>query len=227
MRILEGQAILVTGASGGLGEAVTRGFLDAGAKVAGVARKVQPGSHRRFTAVQADLSEPGEAQRAVGETIDHFGRLDGVVHLMGGFAGGTRAEETPREMFESMLALNFHSAVAVFGAALPTLRASGRGRLIAVGSRAAEHPVSGVAAYAASKAALASLIRSIAAENKRSGITANLIQPATIDTPSNRASMPDADFATWTQPAHIAELMVWLCSDAAAHINGVVLPFNG
>ena len=112
-------------------------------------------------------------------------------------------------------------------AAIPALRASGDGRLIAVGSRAAVDPGPGVGAYSASKAAMVSLIRSVALEHKSAGLKANAILPGTMDTPANRKAMPNADFSKWVQPASVASLMVWLASDAGRDVNEAVIPVYG
>ena len=126
-----------------------------------------------------------------------------------------------------MFDLNLNSAFYLLRAALPAMRATGNGRIIAIGSRAAVDPGPGVGAYSASKAALVSLIRTIAAENKDAGITANVILPGTMDTPTNRQAMPNADVSKWVQPANVANLVLWLASDVGADVNGAVLPVYG
>jgi NAD(P)-dependent dehydrogenase (short-subunit alcohol dehydrogenase family) len=101
------------------------------------------------------------------------------------------------------------------------------GRIIAIGSRAVEDPGPGVGAYSASKAAVVSLIRTIAAENKDAGMTANILLPGTMDTPANRRDMPKADFATWVQPDSVASLITWLAGDSGKDVNGAVIPVYG
>jgi NAD(P)-dependent dehydrogenase (short-subunit alcohol dehydrogenase family) len=102
-----------------------------------------------------------------------------------------------------------------------------RGRIIAVGSRAGVEPVATLSAYSASKAALVALVRSAAAELVSTGVTANVVLPSVIDTPENRASDPKADYSTWVKPASIADLIVYLASDAAADVNGAAIPIYG
>ncbi|HLK34846.1 MAG TPA: SDR family oxidoreductase, partial [Terriglobales bacterium] len=104
---------------------------------------------------------------------------------------------------------------------------AGGGRIIAIGSRAALDPGPTMAAYNASKAALVSLTRTVALENKDAGITANVILPGTMDTPGNRQSDPQADFSKWVQPSTVASLIVWLASDEAKDVNGAVIPVYG
>jgi NAD(P)-dependent dehydrogenase (short-subunit alcohol dehydrogenase family) len=126
-----------------------------------------------------------------------------------------------------MFEMNVDSAFHILRAVLPHMRKAGAGRIIAIGSRAAESPGAGVGAYSASKAAVVSLMRTVALENKGSGITANVILPGTIDTPANRKAMPAADTTHWVQPAAIASLIVWLASDAAQDVTGAVIPVYG
>ncbi len=126
-----------------------------------------------------------------------------------------------------MLDMNFRAAFYTVRAVLPGMRAQGGGRIVAIGSRAAVEPSPALSAYAASKAALVSLIRTVAAENKDAGITANVVLPGTMDTPANRAGMPAADPSKWVQPAHVASLLLYLASDQAAQISGAVIPIYG
>src|SRR6185369_6667028 len=110
--------------------------------------------------------------------------------------------------FQRMFDINLNCVFHILRAAVPPLRKTGNGRIIAIGSRAALEPGPGVGAYSASKAAMVSLIRTVALENKDAGLTANVILPGTIDTPANRAAMPKADYTQWVQPSNIASLMV-------------------
>jgi NAD(P)-dependent dehydrogenase (short-subunit alcohol dehydrogenase family) len=126
-----------------------------------------------------------------------------------------------------MFDLNLNSAFHTLRAAIPHMRRAKGGRIIAIGSRAALDPGPGFAAYNASKAALVSLLRTVALENKDVGITGNVILPGTMDTPANRESDPDADVSKWVQPATIASLIVWLASDAAQDVTGAVIPVYG
>jgi NAD(P)-dependent dehydrogenase (short-subunit alcohol dehydrogenase family) len=107
------------------------------------------------------------------------------------------------------------------------MRRAGSGRIIAIGSRAAEDPGPSVGAYSASKAALVSLIRTVALENKDLGITANVLLPGTMDTPANRKAMPGADTSKWVEPASVAALLAWLASDTGKDVNGAVIPVYG
>jgi NAD(P)-dependent dehydrogenase (short-subunit alcohol dehydrogenase family) len=229
METLDGKTALISGAKGGLGTYVTRTFLSAGANVAGVSRSIQQTDfpHPRFSAVPAELSSLNAAQVIVKAVTGRFARIDILVHLVGGFAGGAPVAGTDDATFERMLDLNLRSAFHILRAVVPVMRASGSGRIVAIGSRAAVEPQPFIAAYSASKSALVSLMRSVAMENKDTAITANVILPGTMDTPANRAADPAADFAKWIDPQQVANLVLWLASDAATQVTGAVIPVYG
>jgi NAD(P)-dependent dehydrogenase (short-subunit alcohol dehydrogenase family) len=226
---MKNKVALVTGANGGLGSFVTRALLDAGATVVGVSRKIQQSDFNNpsFTALPAEMSTADGAKSVVDGIVAHFGRLDIVAHTVGGFAGGTSIAETDDTTFQRMFNVNLNSTFYVLRAVLSVMRKTGNGRIIAIGSRAALEPGAGVGAYSASKAAMVSLIRTVAVENKDVGITANVILPGTMDTPANRRSMPKGDFSKWVQPATIASLTIWLARDAGKDVNGAVISVYG
>jgi NAD(P)-dependent dehydrogenase (short-subunit alcohol dehydrogenase family) len=208
---------------------VTQAFLDAGATVVGVSRKIQQSEfeHTAFTALPAEISTADGAQGAVDQVVTRFGRIDVLAHLVGGFAGGQSVAETDDATFQRMFDMNVNTAFHVLRAVIPQMRKTGGGRVIAVGSRAALEPGAGVGAYSASKAALVSLIRTVALENKDAGITANVILPGTMDTPANRKAIPNADVSKWVQPASVASLITWLAGDTGKDVNGAVIPIYG
>jgi len=226
---MNGKIVLVTGASGGLGVHVTQAFLAAGATVIGTSRKIQQSDFNSpsFTAMPGEISNRESAAALVEPVLARFRRIDIVVHTVGGFAGGQSIAETDDATFQRMFDVNLNSAFHLLRAALPAMRKTGNGRIIAIGSRAAVDPGPGVGAYSASKAALVSLIRTVAAENKDVGITANVILPGTMDTPTNRKMIPNADISKWVQPANVASLVLWLASDSGADVNGSVIPVYG
>jgi NAD(P)-dependent dehydrogenase (short-subunit alcohol dehydrogenase family) len=215
---LTGRVVLITGATGGLGKAVTRAFFDAGAEVAEVSRDGP---------FAADLTKPAEAERAVNTVRERFGRLDVLLHLAGGFEGGTPVAETTDAVWNRMFDLNVHAAFYVARAALPAMIEAGYGRIVAIASKTAVEPMATLAAYGASKAALLALIRTIALEVKRSGVTANAVLPSVIDTPANRAADPHADFSRWVAPESIARLLLWLASEGAGDVSGAAIPIYG
>ncbi|HLW84420.1 MAG TPA: SDR family NAD(P)-dependent oxidoreductase [Candidatus Sulfotelmatobacter sp.] len=226
---MTGKIALVTGANGGLGTHVTKALLGAGASVVGLAPRIQQSdfSHSNFAALAAEISSLEDTKKAVGTVISRFGRIDILAHLVGGFAGGKTVAETDDATFQRMFEMNLNSAFHMLRAVIPDMRKAGAGRIIAIASRAAEDPGPGVGAYSASKAAVVSLIRTVAAENKDAGITANVILPGTMDTPANRKDMPGADVSQWVQPASVASLIVWLAGDAGKDVTGAVIPVYG
>ena len=226
---MTGKVVLVTGANGGLGKYVTDAFLGTGATVVGTSRKIQQAdfNNPNFTALPAEISTREGASVLIDQVVTRFGRLDVLVHTVGGFAGGQSIAETDDATFQQMLDLNLNSVFHILRASIPILRQTGNSRLIAIGSRAALEPGAGVGAYSASKAAMVSLIRTAALENKGAGLTANVILPGTMDTPANRKAMPNADVSKWVRPDSIASLISWLASDAGRDINGAVIPVYG
>jgi len=223
------KVVLITGASGGLGTSVTKAFLDAGATVIGVSRSIKQSSFSdaSFVAMPGEISSGEAANLLVAKSISRFQRIDAFVHLVGGFEGGHTLHETDDAVLDRMLEINLRSLFRMLRAVLPPMRARHSGRIVAVGSKAAVEPAPMVAAYGASKAALVSLIRSVAAENKDAGISANVVLPATMDTPANRAAVPSADPQKWVQPRQVAQLLVNLADDELSQVSGAVIPIYG
>jgi NAD(P)-dependent dehydrogenase (short-subunit alcohol dehydrogenase family) len=217
-------SVLVTGANGGLGPAVCQAFLDSGATVIGVARAWREPAP--FATISADAATAEGCEKMVAQALQR-GPLDALVHLVGGFSGGSPLAETSDETWDGMMNVNLRTAFCAMRAALRPMTAAGRGRIIAIGSRLAVEPSPNFAAYAVSKAALVALVKNVAVEGKKSGVTANVVLTSIIDTPKNREEMPGADFTKWVRPESIAKLMVWLASDAAADISGAVIPIYG
>jgi len=226
---MKGKVVLVTGANGGLGAYVTQAFLDAGATVIGSSRKIKQSdfNNPNFTALPAEISTREGAQTLVDQVVARFGKLDALAHTVGGFASGQSIVDTDDTTFQRMLDLNLTCVFHILRAAVPSLRKTGNGRVIAIGSRAALEPGAGAGAYSASKAAMVSLIRTVALENKDAGLTANTILPGTMDTPANRRAIPNADVSKWVQPATVAELVVWLAGETGKDVNGSVIPVYG
>ena len=226
---LQGRIALVTGAKGGLGSFVTEAFLAAGATVVGVSRSIKQSDfeHPNFAAMPAELSTGDAARALVKGVVERLGRIDALVHVMGGFAGGQTVADTDDATLEKMLDLNYRAAFYIARAVLPQMRQQGSGRILAVASRQAVEPGAMVGAYSASKAALVALIRTIALENKDRCISANAVLPGTMDTPGNRSGDPAADGSLWVQPSQVASMLVHLASDAGAQITGAAIPIFG
>jgi NAD(P)-dependent dehydrogenase (short-subunit alcohol dehydrogenase family) len=226
---LAGQVALVTGANGGLGTYVTGSLLAAGATVVGIARSIAAGQahDRHYYPVSADLTDPEEVRKLITRLAAQFQKIDVLVHVMGGFAGGASVAQTDDSTWRKMMDLNLNAAFYTFRSVVPLMREAGYGRIIAIGSRQAVQPAANVGAYSASKAALVSLVQTVALENKDKNIRANVILPGTMDTPANRAAMPKANFDKWVKPTHVAELVVLLASEAGADITGAAIPVYG
>jgi NAD(P)-dependent dehydrogenase (short-subunit alcohol dehydrogenase family) len=228
---MSGRSVLVTGGTGALGSAVTRAFLDDGWRVVVpwiVERELERlDEHERLELVRADLFDAGE----VAGVVERAGpSLRAVVNLVGGFAMHGRIHETPIETFEEQLRLNLRPGYLVCAAAVPVLLSHDpptRGAIVCVSSRAARRPFPGAAGYVVSKAAVLALVDTLDAEYGKDGIRANAVLPSVIDTPANRRSMPDADFATWVAPEEIAGVVRFLCSDDASAISGGHVPVYG
>jgi NAD(P)-dependent dehydrogenase (short-subunit alcohol dehydrogenase family) len=226
---MDGKVILVTGAKGGLGSFVTQSFLDSGATVIGCSRSIQASDFPRpnFTAMPADFANSAAVRALADQVASKFGKIDALVHVMGGFAGGSSIAETSDDTWERMRDLNLTAAFYATRAVLPHMRKAKGGRIVAVGSLAATEAHVGLGAYVIFKSALVTLIQTIALENAGANITANVVLPGTMDTPANRASMSNADFSKWVPPQDVAQLIVWLTADQAAHVNGAVIPIQG
>jgi NAD(P)-dependent dehydrogenase (short-subunit alcohol dehydrogenase family) len=219
--------IVVTGASGALGKVVVAAALAKGARVAAIdhAASTMKATPERIELGGVDLTDASEAKKAVDAVISHFGKLDALVNIAGGFAFETTAEGDPKT-WQRMYALNVLTALNASRSAIPHLSASGAGRIINVGAMGALQAGAGMGAYAASKAGVHRLTEALAGEWKGK-ITVNAVLPSTIDTAANRASMPNADFAKWVRPEELAEVILFLASDAASAVTGALLPVNG
>lgn len=222
---MEKKIVLITGANGGLGTDVTKAFLEAGATVVGVSREIRqqdfPGEN--FRAYSADLTQAKVTRELVAQIVAKHGRIDVLVHVMGGFAAA-RIDETDDKTWMRMQDLNLSSAFFVSREVIKVMRQSSGGRLIAIGSLAAVEPHAALGAYATFKSALTMLYRTIALENQDKNITANVILPGTMDTPGNRAAMPGADPSKWVKPADVAKIALLLAGNEGAQINGALIP---
>jgi NAD(P)-dependent dehydrogenase (short-subunit alcohol dehydrogenase family) len=224
---MEGKIVVVTGASGALGKVVVASALARGARVAAVdhaASALKP-TPERIELGGVDLTDATEAKRAIDAAASHFGKLDALVNIAGGFAFETVVEGDPKT-WQRMYALNVLTALNASRSAIPHLTASGAGRIVNVGAMGALQAGAGMGAYAASKAGVHRLTEALAAEWKGK-ITVNAVLPSIIDTAANRASMPNADFAKWVRPEELAEVILFLTSDAASAVTGALLPVNG
>jgi NAD(P)-dependent dehydrogenase (short-subunit alcohol dehydrogenase family) len=224
---MDGKVVVVTGALGALGRIVADEALSLGAKVAGVdhAPTQVPATPDRLELGGVDLTDPAAAKKAIDAAVSHFGRCDVLINIAGGFAFETIADGDLKT-WQRMYALNVMTALNASRAAIPHLTASGAGRIINVGAMGALQAGTGMGAYAASKAGVHRLTEALAAEHKGK-ITVNAVLPSIIDTPANRASMPKADFTKWVTPKELADVILFLASDAASAVTGALLPVSG
>jgi NAD(P)-dependent dehydrogenase (short-subunit alcohol dehydrogenase family) len=227
-----GHSAIVTGGTGGLGSAVVARLLDDDWRVVVpwvVERELERVPERDgLELVQADLFDPDAVSSVVSLAASvSDAPLRGVVNLVGGFAMGDRVHETPIEEFEKQFRLNLRPTYLVTAAAVPHLLSAGGGSVVCVGTRAALQPFSGAAGYISSKAAVIAFAQAVAAEYKHDGIRCNAILPSVIDTPANRASMPNADFEKWVKPQAIAGVIAQLLSDDSQPTSGAAIPVYG
>jgi len=227
-KAVEGKVIAVTGALGVLGAAVVEALVAGGARVAVLDRAdaAGVGEPGRLVIGGIDLAEPEQAAQALQRVADHFGGLDGLVNIAGGFRWET-VESGSIDSWDWLYRINVRTAVATSQAALPHLLRRGGGRIVNVGAMGALKGATGMGAYAASKAGVMRFTEALADELKDRGITVNAVLPSIIDTPQNRADMPDADASRWVSPAQLAEVILFLLGPGAAAITGALVPVPG
>jgi NAD(P)-dependent dehydrogenase (short-subunit alcohol dehydrogenase family) len=231
-----GRTAIVTGGTGGLGAAVVACLLNQGWRVVVpwiAERELERVAERPgLELIQADLFDP-DSVRGVVEAggADADSPLRGLVNLVGGFAAGGRVHETPVEDFERQFKLNLRATYLMTQAFIARVLAEGEGQaeaaIVCVGTRAVRRPFSGAAGYISSKAAVLSFSEAVALEYRDDGIRCNAILPSVIDTPGNRASMPNADFSKWVKPDEIAEVISHLLSTDSTPVSGAAIPVYG
>ncbi len=226
---MNGKTIIVTGAAGNLGRVTVGRLLAAGARVAAFDRPGDvlerlAGPDRLTITPIADLANQAACDAAVAAVAE--GGLHGVVHTVGGFAWAGLAESGP-DLWEQQFRLNVITTLNVLRAAIGPMRAAKSGSLVAVGAGAALRAPASMSAYAAAKSAVHRMVESFADELKGEGVRVNAVLPGTMDTPQNRASMPDADPSRWTKLEEVAATIAFLLSDAASGITGALVPVPG
>jgi|KBSMisStandDraft_5_1062788.scaffolds.fasta_scaffold642721_2 NAD(P)-dependent dehydrogenase (short-subunit alcohol dehydrogenase family) len=222
---VDGKIVLIAGGSGALGQTVVPAFSKAGAQVITVDRNPPSAQVGGRAAMKVDVTDEADVQRLVDDVIRTRGRIDALINLVGGFALG-RVVETDAALWQRMLTMNVTAAFLLSKAVLPHMVARGTGRIVHVVAWAAVEPFPGAAAYIVSKASLLALIKVLALELSGSGVTINGVLPNTIDTPANRASMPQTDPSTWTKPESIADTLLFLASEEARQISGAAIPIG-
>ncbi|MCU0535864.1 MAG: 3-oxoacyl-ACP reductase FabG [Hydrococcus sp. Prado102] len=229
---MKGKQVLLTGGTGGLGLGVTPTVVASGARViipyrseSGVIRlkaRMPAADFDRIVFVKADLND----ESAVEKLVYDLGRVDVLIHLVGGFSMG-RTDEFSFQDWKDSFDLNLHTTFLVCKHCLRVMRKAGYGRIVTVASRGALQPGAQLAAYCASKAGVVALTQAIAQETKNLDITANVVLPSVIDTPSNRDAMGEAQADEWVKPESLAEVISFLASDAARDVRGAAIPVYG
>jgi NAD(P)-dependent dehydrogenase (short-subunit alcohol dehydrogenase family) len=229
----DGKVALVTGAAGNLGRAVGAAFHASGASVvvvdvdAGSLKDAYGASAERRLLLAADLIDQTSIASAVQAAIEKLGKIDVLCNIAGGFTSGPPVHETPAATWQRMFDLNAMSVVNTVKAVVPGMVERKSGNIINVAAAASVRGQPNMAAYAVAKNAVVRLTESMAAELRSSGICVCCVMPTIIDTPQNRSAMPNADTSQWTPPEAIAEVILFLASDAAMILSGCAIPVAG
>jgi len=231
-----GRVVLVAGAAGNLGEAVARAFDEAGARLVLLDRGsdrltglypewTRAGHHLLLSGV--DAADEASVSAAVATALERLGRIDVLANTIGGWRGGVLTDEGALRTWDLLHNLNARTALILSRAVVPAMLEQGEGKIVHTAARAALAGSARSAAYSASKAAVVRLVEGLAAELGPKGINVNCVLPGTIDTPQNRAAMPKADHGRWVPPGAIAQVFLFLASEAAWPINGAAIPVYG
>ncbi len=233
---LSGKVALITGATGGAAGAVCLRMAETGARLVLTSRSAERLDRRidelglpaeRTMRIAADLADAASVDALMGGIAEQWGGVDILVNLAGGWRGGQRLADVAVSDWDAVMDMNLRSAFLVNRAVLPHMADNKWGRIINIASRAAVNPGSRQAGYNVSKAGVVALTGSIAQDYRRRGVVANVILPSIIDTPQNRAQMPDADTSRWVTPDQIAAMVVYLCGAEAVALNGAAIPLYG
>ena len=230
-----GRVVMVTGATGGLGQSVVAALLTEGARVAAVGRRADAlrvlgpvgDTGESFLPLSADLADESAAQQAVQQTLVWGRRIDALVHTVGGYSGGEPVAASALADWDQMLDVNLWAAIHVTRAVLPPMVAQGGGRIVTVSSRSAQRIGRNAAAYTVAKAGLEAFTLAVAEDYRAQGVTANAVAPSTIATPAMLAHASAGERARWVSPDSIARVILFLASDDAADVSGAVVPVYG
>lgn len=230
---VENRVVMITGATGGLGRIVTKQFADQGACLVLVGTRLEKLQHlaeelaipkERILIRATDLSQSESAHALAQETLERFGRIDILLHLVGGWSGGKAVTEVDDRQVETMLQQHLWTTYHLAQAIIPPMITNHWGRILVISSPTASHPAANTAPYAIGKAAQEALILTISQEVKDKGITANILLVKTIDVGHVRDQKPDANNTSWTTPEEITATLLYLSSEDARTINGARLP---
>ena len=226
------EIIMITGAAGHLGRAVAAEFRGRGAHLVLVGREAA-GLQRAFgesgdaLLVAADLLDADQVRAGAAQALARFGRIDALCHLAGGFRMGEAVHRGSEDTWQFLMDVNARTLVNVAQAVVPHMIANASGRIVTVGAAAAQKGAAHMGPYCAAKSAVLRLTEAMSAELKHKGINVNCVLPSIIDTPDNRAAMPEADPTRWVAPEALAAVIAFLASDAARAIHGAAIPVTG
>lgn len=230
---MAGQVVMITGAAGTLGKAVAAAFAAAGARLVlvdiaakGLEAAYGAESDSKLPLV-VDLSDRAAIDGALAAAKTKFGPLQVVCNIAGGFNMGPAVHETTDEFWNHLMDLNAGSVLNVARAIVPGMLAEGYGKIVNIGAMGGVTGKGNMGAYSASKSVVIRLTESLSAELREHGINVNCVLPSIIDSPANRADMPDADPGRWVAPADLAEVILFLASDKARAIHGASVPVVG
>jgi len=223
---------LVTGGSGALGQAIVHRFLRDGdtvcipyivdAERTRLDGSLDAGARARVMLERCDVTDDAAMTRLAAAVTERHRRIDVLVTGVGGFAGGGLVE-TDRATWNRMLDMNLTSAFTAARAVMPHLLGAGGGRVVMIASRAVVPPAGGFIGYTVAKAGVIALMQALAQEVKAKGVTVNAVAPSTMDTPANRAAMPDADPKGWVPVTAVADAVAMLAAESAGHITGTLV----
>ena len=220
------RTVMLTGAAGNLGRAVAAAFSDANLVLLDLKRgSLQDGERQLFIAT--DLLDPKSVQAAADQALARFRRIDVLCNIAGGFRMGSPVHETSDKDWDFMLNVNARTVLNMARAVVPVMLKGGGGKIVNIGAFAAQKGAAQMGAYVASKSAVIRLTETMAVELREKNINVNCVLPTIIDTPENRSAMPDADPNRWVAPQDLAQVIVFLASDAARAIHGAALPVTG
>jgi NAD(P)-dependent dehydrogenase (short-subunit alcohol dehydrogenase family) len=227
------RTVVITGAAGNLGQALAKGFAAAGANVvlvdldANRLKSAFGADSEKRSLVAANLLKREEAQRAIDVARQRFRKIDVLCNIAGGFRMGEAVHETSDETWDFLFNLNVRTLLNMVRAAVPALIEAGAGKVVNVGAAGALRGGAMMGAYAAAKSVVIRLTEAMSAELRERNINVNCVLPTIIDTPENRAAMPDADPTRWVAPADLAMTIMYLASDNARAIHGAAVPVAG
>ena len=219
------KTVVITGGAGHLGRAVAQAFGELGADLALLDMKEgKTGSH---LFLQTDLTSAESVQRAAERTLERFGRIDVLCNIAGAFRMGAPLHETSDPDWDFLFDVNAKSVLHAARAVVPAMLKAGGGKIVNIGAFAAQRGAANMGAYVASKSAVIRITETMAAELREKNINVNCVLPTIIDTPDNRAAMPQADPRRWVSTQDLAGIIVFLASDAARALHGAAIPVTG